>query len=61
MLRSKFPAVKRFGIEGAEAVLPGLHAMITAAARMGVDGVELGTEATSVCGLKLLVHAALSY
>ena len=30
-LGNKFPASKRFGIEGAEAVLPGLHSMITAA------------------------------
>jgi len=41
-LGSKFPAVKRFGIEGAEAVLPGLHSMISTAARLGVEGVEIG-------------------
>jgi 2-oxoglutarate dehydrogenase E1 component len=27
-LGSKFPAVKRFGVEGGEALLPGLYAMI---------------------------------
>ena len=41
-LGSKFPAVKRFGIEGAEAVLPGLHSMIRTAAAQGVEGVEIG-------------------
>ena len=41
-LGSKFPAVKRFGIEGAESVLPGLHSMITTAAHFGVEGVEIG-------------------
>eukprot|EP00960_Hanusia_phi_P073852 768101-Hanusia_phi.AAC.4 len=41
-LGDKFPAVKRFGIEGAEAVLPGLHALVTRGAELGVEGVELG-------------------
>jgi 2-oxoglutarate dehydrogenase E1 component len=41
-LGSKFPAAKRFGIEGAEAVLPGLHCMIKRAASLGVEGVEIG-------------------
>ena len=41
-LGNKFPAVKRFGIEGAEAVLPGLHWLIRSAALQGVEGVELG-------------------
>jgi 2-oxoglutarate dehydrogenase E1 component len=41
-LGNKFPAVKRFGIEGAEAVVPGLHAMICRAAQLGMEGVELG-------------------
>jgi len=35
-LGNKFPAVKRFGIEGAEAVLPGLHALIRRGAHLGV-------------------------
>jgi len=39
---NKFPAAKRFGIEGAEAVLPGLHSMIKSAASLGVEGVEIG-------------------
>ena len=41
-LGSKFPAVKRFGVEGAEALLPGLHFLIERAAELGVEGVELG-------------------
>ncbi|EKX48479.1 hypothetical protein GUITHDRAFT_68732 [Guillardia theta CCMP2712] len=41
-LGDKFPAVKRFGIEGAEAVLLGLHALVTRGAELGVEGVELG-------------------
>ena len=41
-LGDKFPAVKRFGIEGAEAVLLGLLALVTRGAELGVEGVELG-------------------
>lgn len=41
-LGAKFPAVKRFGLEGAEAVIAGLHALVERAALLGVEGVELG-------------------
>lgn len=40
-LGSKFPSVKRFGVEGAESLLPGLHFLIDRASELGVEGVEL--------------------
>ncbi|CAI5985220.1 unnamed protein product [Closterium sp. NIES-65] len=41
-LARKFPSVKRFGIEGGEALVPGLLALLGRAAGSGVKFVELG-------------------
>jgi hypothetical protein len=41
-LSVKFPSSKRFGLEGCEALLPGLHALIRASAGHGVERIMLG-------------------
>ena len=42
-LASRFPAAKRFGLEGCEALMPGIHALIGRAAELGLTAVEMGT------------------
>jgi len=41
-LAGKFSAVKRFGVEGAEALIPGMKAMIDEATDLGVEAVIMG-------------------
>ena len=41
-LGKKFPSSKRFGLDGAESLIPGLHALLSRGAELGVEGVELG-------------------
>jgi len=41
-LQRHFPASKRFGIEGCEAVIPGLEALVRHAGEMGVSRIEMG-------------------
>jgi 2-oxoglutarate dehydrogenase complex dehydrogenase (E1) component-like enzyme len=41
-LAERFPSSKRFGLEGCESLLPGLHALVEAAAGHGVRRVEVG-------------------
>jgi len=41
-LLSKVPASKRFGIEGAESLVVGLHWLMRSAATAGVHSVDLG-------------------
>ncbi len=41
-LSQKFPASKRFGLEGCEALLPGLHTLIGALAGHGVERIKVG-------------------
>lgn len=41
-LGRKFPASKRFGLEGCEALLPGLRALAEAAAGHGVQDIKIG-------------------
>jgi len=41
-LGAKFPAVKRFGLEGAETLIAGLHGLVGRSTELGVMGVELG-------------------
>lgn len=42
-LKTRFPAAKRFGLEGCEALIPGVHALIARAAEHGLTSVEVGT------------------
>ena len=42
-LATRFPAAKRFGLEGGEVLMPALHALVQRAADLGVNTVELGT------------------
>ena len=41
-LAAKYSAAKRFGLEGAETLIPGMKAMIDRAAELGVDAIVLG-------------------
>jgi hypothetical protein len=41
-LGARYPASKRFGLEGCEALLPGLHTLLAAAAGHGVERVQIG-------------------
>lgn len=41
-LKTKYAAAKRFGLEGAETLIPGMKAMIDHAADLGVDSVVVG-------------------
>lgn len=41
-LNTKFPASKVFGIEGCEALIPGLHALVGSASTHGMEIVEMG-------------------
>jgi 2-oxoglutarate dehydrogenase E1 component len=41
-LAARFPSSKRFGLEGCEALLPGLHALVEASAGHGVRRIEVG-------------------
>ncbi|KIY95215.1 2-oxoglutarate dehydrogenase E1 component, partial [Monoraphidium neglectum] len=53
-LSVKFPSSKRFGLEGCEALLPGLHALIRASAGHGVERIMLGMAHRG--RLNVLVH-----
>ncbi len=41
-MASKYPSIKRFSVEGAEALVPALRTVLRAAATLGVSHVELG-------------------
>jgi 2-oxoglutarate dehydrogenase E1 component len=41
-LANKFSAVKRFGVEGGESLIPGMKAMIDAATDLGVEAIVMG-------------------
>ena len=41
-LAEKFPSAKRFGLEGAESLIPGLQAFVERAAERGVEDIVLG-------------------
>lgn len=41
-LADRFPASKRFGLEGCESVIPGLSALCARASRSGVSRIEIG-------------------
>ena len=41
-LSKKFPGAKRFGLEGAESLIPGLQAMIDHGSQLGIENVVLG-------------------
>lgn len=41
-LANKFNTAKRFGLEGAESLIPGLKAMVDRVTHMGVEGVVIG-------------------
>mmetsp|Transcript_35782 Transcript_35782/g.89075 ORF Transcript_35782/g.89075 Transcript_35782/m.89075 type:complete len:1000 (-) Transcript_35782:277-3276(-) len=41
-LANKFSAVKRFGVEGGESLIPGMKAMIDTATDMGVEAIVMG-------------------
>lgn len=41
-LAEKFPSVKRFGLEGAESLVPGLQAFVERAAERGVESIVIG-------------------
>lgn len=41
-LSRKFPSSKRFGLEGCEALLPGLHSLIQASAGHGTERIKIG-------------------
>ena len=40
--RKKFPSTKKFGIEGGEALIPGLWALLENSARLGVENMQFG-------------------
>ena len=42
-LATRFPAAKRFGLEGCEGLMPSVHALIARAADLGLTSVEIGT------------------
>jgi 2-oxoglutarate dehydrogenase E1 component len=41
-LAHRFPSAKRFGLEGAEATIPGIQAVVDAAAAVGTESVVMG-------------------
>ena len=41
-LAKKFNTAKRFGLEGCEALIPGMQALVDRSAELGVTGVVLG-------------------
>lgn len=41
-LANKYTAAKRFGLEGCEALIPGMKALIDSASDRGVDSVVIG-------------------
>jgi 2-oxoglutarate dehydrogenase E1 component len=41
-LADKFPASKRFGLEGCEAIIPAIHALVADAAAAGISRIEIG-------------------
>ena len=41
-LATKFPASKRFGLEGTESVMPGLYMFCEASAQLGVNHMQIG-------------------
>ena len=42
LLARSFPSAKRFGVEGAETLIPGLQAVVDAAATHGVESIVMG-------------------
>lgn len=41
-LHTKYPAAKRFGLDGAESLIPGLEEMLDASSKLGVEEVVMG-------------------